>query len=305
MGVALVGCSMFGIYNRVPMIEVRDDAVTASAGADITDVILRAASARKWNARVTAPDVVRCQFNARTWNIEVDVRHSGPTFSIDYVSSEGLGYRPEARDIHASYNKQVDALRQRIKREALRMTPSVARNDPIPAAPAQQVQAAKPYTVEHFSREAGDGFSYRFTLALTDSSSADLSLSRRIQADLRESVRADYSAATGGKDTSALRIEFPQYSFGNGKVEGRAVVLDVALQEFVYDPVTRRGRLAVKVDPRQYDATRQWVRSNIATLAKDKDPSLLNAFAGRSSFSIGREVLREDNVLEVEFRVGD
>jgi hypothetical protein len=304
MGMALAGCSMFGIYNRVPMVEVRNDTVTASAGVDITDVILRAAGARKWNARVTAPGVVRCQFNARAWNIEVDVRHSGQTFSIDYVGSEGLGYRPEARDIHPSYNKQVEALRQRIKREALRMAPSVARGDAA-AAPAQQVQAAKPYTVEHFAREAGDGFSYRFTLALTDSSSADLSLSRRIQADLRESVRSDYVAATGGKDASALRIEFPQYSFGNGKVEGRAVVLAVALQEFVYDPVTRRGRLAVKVDPRQYDATRQWVRNNIATLAKDKDPSLLNAFAGRSNFSIGREVLREDNVLEVEFKVGD
>ena len=302
-GMTLSGCAMLGIVNRVPMVEVRNDTVSSSAGTDITDVILRAAAARKWDARITAPDVVRCQFNGRSWSIEVDVRHTGATFSIDYVGSEGLFYRPESGDIHPTYNKQVEALRQRIKREALRIPPRVVevRADAgMAAAPA-----AKPYTVELFARESGNGFSYRFKLALADASSADLSLSRRIQADLRESVRSDYAAATGAKNAAALRIEFPQYAFGNGKVEGRAEVLTVALQEFVYDPVTAQGRLAVKVDPKQYDAVRQWVRNNIATLAKDKDPSLLNAFAGRSRFSIGREVLRDDNVLEVEFRVGD
>ena len=291
------------------MVEVRNDTASAYAGADMTDAILRAATARKWrNAKVIAPGVVRCLFSGRGWYFEVEVRHSGSTFSICYVGSEGLGYIPEERVIHPTYNKQVEALRQSIKREAMRMAPSVARGNgaAAPAAAATQpMQAVKPYTVEHFSRESGNGFSYRFKLALTDASSADLSLSRQIQADLRESVRSDYAAATGAKDALALRIEFPQYTFGNGKVEGRAEVLMVVLQEFVYDPVTAHGRLAVKVDPRQYDATRQWVRNNIATLAKDKDPSLLNAFAGRSNFRIGREVLREDNVLEVEFKVGD
>ena len=81
--------------------------------------------------------------------------------------------------------------------------------------------------------------------------------------------------------------------------------MSVELLEFIYDPDTMQGRLAVKVNPRQYEVTRQWVRNNIATLARDKDPSLLNAFAGRSRFSIGREVLRDDNVLEVEFKMGE
>ena len=300
--VVVAGCAALGIVRREPVASV-SDTVSASADVDITDVILRAASARKWAARVTSPDVVRCQFVGRAWSMEVDVRHTGAAFSIDYVGSEGLLYRSEVGDIHATYNKQVEALRQRIKREALRIPPRVAEVRAVAAA--STAPAAKPYTVEQFSREEGDGFSYRFKLTLTDVANADLSLSRRIQADLRESVRADYAAVTGVKDSASLRIEFPQYTFGNGKVEGRAEVLTVMLQEFVYDPVTMQGRLAVKVDPRQYDATRQWVRNNVATLAKDKDPSLLNAFAGRSRFSVGREVLRDDNVLEVEFKVGD
>ena len=107
------------------------------------------------------------------------------------------------------------------------------------------------------------------------------------------------------KDAASLRIEFPQYAIREGTVEGRAVVLTVSLLEFVYDPVTAQGRLAVKVNPQQYEQTRQWVRDNIATLARDKDPSLFGALSGRSRFSIGREVLRDDSVLEVEFHTGN
>ena len=300
----LSGCAMLGVVYRVPVVQVQNDTVAAPVDADLTDVILRAASARKWVATVTAPGVVRCQFSARSWNIEVDVRHSGNVFSIDYVSSEGLFYRPEMGDIHVTYNRQVEALRQRIKREPVRPSSSVS--SPAPAGSASApAPAAKPYTIELFTREAGDGVSYRFVLALTDASSADMALSRRIQSDLRESVRADYAAASATKDVASLRIEFPQYAIQNGKVEGRAVVMTVELLEFVYDPVTAQGRLAVKVNPQQYEQTRRWVHDNIATLARDKDASLLNALAGRSRFTIGREVLRDDNVLEVEFRTGE
>ena len=300
--IALTGCAMFGIVFRVPVLQVHNDTVSASAGADITDVILRAAAARKWTATVTAPGVVRCRFDTRSWNMEVDVRHSGNTFSIDYVSSEGLFYRSEMGDIHQSYNKQVEALRQYIKREALRMPMYV---QPVAVATAPGAAApAKPYTIDSFARETGNGFAYNFVLSLTDASAVDLALSRRIQSDLRESVRSDYAAASGTKDAASLRIEFPQYAIENGKVKGRAVVMSVELLEFIYDPETAHGRLAVKVNPSQYEITRQWVRNNIATLARDKDPSLLNTFAGRARFSIGREVLRDDNVLEVEFKMG-
>lgn len=306
MSMAMAGCAMLGIVFRVPILEVRNDTVSASADADITTTILAAAAARKWVATVTAPDVVRCKFSASSWNIEVDVRHIGPVFSIEYVSSEGLFYQPESRTIHGTYNRQVEALRQRIKREAIRSSPAPSVVKAAAPNPGMAVNAvAKPYTIESFVREAGDGFSYRFVLVLTDAAAADMALSRRIQSDLREAVRTDCAASSGVKDSASLRVEFPQYEIHDGKVEGRAVVMAVELLEFVYDPVTKQGRLAVKVNPRQYDQTRQWVRTNIATLARDKDSGLMNTFAGRSRFSIGREVLRDDNVLEVEFKVGE
>ena len=304
--VAISGCSLFGIARREPMLVVRDCVAAIPAGADLRLVILQAAGECRWTTRDSAPGVIRCSYSARLWNMEVDVRHSGGTFSIEYVNSEGLFYRPEANDIHPSYNRQVDKLRQRIlilAPRAIPMSPQVVAVQPAAAASVPQ-QPIKPYKIEQFERETGDGFSYKFVLTLTNSDAADLSLSRTIQADLRESVRAEYVAATASADAASLRIEFPQYAIRDGKVEGRAVVLTVQLIEFVYDPVTTQGRLAVKVDPRQYDATRKWVHDNIATLARDKNKSFLDSLAGASRFTIGREILRDDNVLEVEFHAG-
>ena len=305
----LVGCSALGIAMRVPMLDVQNEAVVTPAGADLTAAIVRAATARRWSAVATAPDVVRCRFDARSWNIVVDVRHSGSAFSIDYVSTDGLFYRPEQHDIHRTYNRQIEALRQRIRYEAMN-APAVAPVTPVatvaPAAGAAVPLAppAKPYVIELFSREAGNKYAYRFVLKLNDMSSADLALSRRIQADLRQSVRDDYVASSGAKDTASLRIEFPEYAIRDGKVEGRAVVMTIQLLEFVYDPDSARGRLAVKVDPQQYEVTRQWVRNNIATLARDKNANILNVLSGKPRFTIGREVLRDDSVLEVEFQAG-
>ena len=311
----LSGCAFFGIVRRVPILEVRNEAVALAAGADMSDVIVKAATARRWSATVVAPDVVRCYFASGSWNIVVDVRHAGPSFSIDYVSTEGLFYRPDRRDIHGSYNKQVAALCQRIKREAARapaytpaapVAPVATRTAAAPAAvAAPAASAVKPYVIETFAREPGDKYAYRFELKLSDASAADLTLSRRIQADLRQSVRDDYVASSGTQDATSLRIEFPEYAIRDGKVAGRAVVMTVELLEFVYDPVSAHGRLAVKVNPQQYEATRQWVRNNIATLAKDKNSNMLSMFSGKPRFTIGREVLREDNVLEVEFHAGE
>ena len=59
----------------------------------------------------------------------------------------------------------------------------------------------------------------------------------------------------------------------------------------------------MKVNPQQYELTRQWVRENIATLAHDKNASLFGI--GKPNFKIGREDFRKDEqVLEVEFQTG-
>ena len=281
------------------MVELRDVAVVARG--DLSGLIVSAATRERWTASATAPGVVRCSLQARMWNIVVDVRHSDGVFSIEYVSSDGLFFRAEDRSIHPTYNARVEALSRRIVQNASVQGYVVGAAAAAPLSAAAPAPQEKPYAIELFSRETGDRYAYRFILKLNDSSAADLNLSRRIQADLRQSVRDDYLASAGTKDAAGLRIEFPEYAIRGGKVEGRAVVMTVDLLEFVYDPDTSHGRLAVKVNPQQYEMTRQWVRNNIATLARDKDTNIITVLSGKPRFTIGREILRDDNVLEVEF----
>ena len=92
---AISGCAMLGVAIHYPMIQVQNDTAAVPAGADLGDAILRAASARRWVATVTTPGVIRCRFDSRSWNMEVDVRYSGSTFSIDYVRVWKLKNAPE------------------------------------------------------------------------------------------------------------------------------------------------------------------------------------------------------------------
>lgn len=307
---ALQGCVFFGLLKQAPMVRVENVPVSLPPGIGSAALVSRAALACKMTPLVVSSDVVRCSAGTSRWNMSVDVHFSGGYFSIEYVSSEGMWYDPDACTIHSGYNSRVESLRRMIMKEAARMAAQPAAVAVTPGAAAAPAAVAvapaeKPYKVESFKRENGAAFAYSFDLALSQSAQVDLSLNRLIQADLRESVRSEYVSATGGAgDRNAMRIDFPEYAIADGHVRGRVVVLTVQLQEFVYDSNSKQGRLAVKVDPRQYEAVRQWVRNNIATLAKDKDASIFQAISIAPRFTIGREVLRDDGVLEVEFHTG-
>ena len=305
LSVLLTGCAMFGVAIRVPRQNFEHQAVAMAPGTNLESMIIAGANARRWTTQVLASDVVRCTFVHRSWSITVDIRHTGSEFTVEYVDTTGLFYRPEFNDIHASYNKQVLALCRQIQKTAsTAMTRgAIASNNAhaqtAPATP--QAPAVKPYTVNRLSRSGGTGFSYEFSIELGEGVSADLALSRRIQADIRDAVRAEYVAAVPTANPKSISVEFPRYDLQGKKIEGVARVVVVELIEFVFDPDTKHGRLAVKVAPGQYETTRQWVRTNLASLAREKNPSFFNY----TRFKTEREILRDDAVLEVEFSTGD
>ena len=300
---------MFGVVRRVPRLHVDNETVVLAPGVSLESVIVGAASARRWSPQVTSPGLVRCRFVHGSWSITVDVRHSDSEFSVEYVDSSGLFYRSDADDIHGTYNKQVDALRRQIHKVAASRAVSAARAATPAATPAAPAPAAapavKPYNVSRLARKPGGGFSYECSIDLSEGVVADIALSRRIQAEIRDLVRAEYAAAVSDGGAKSASVEFPRYEMHDRKVEGEARVLAVELLEFVYDPDTRHGRLAVKVAPGRYEATRQWVRANLGTIAREKNPGLLNSLSGASKFKTEREMLRGDGVLEVEFSTGD
>ena len=105
------------------------------------------------------------------------------------------------------------------------------------------------------------------------------------------------------KNDNSLFVDFPAYQQKEGRIEGRAVVLTISVASLTYDPNTRTGRLAVKVNANQYEEARKWIRKNIETLARDKNIALTTGeIPPAAKFYLGREELKDGNVLEIEFK---
>ena len=116
-------------------------------------------------------------------------------------------------------------------------------------------------------------------------------------------MKADYAESFPNARIGSLFVDFPEYELDNGKIMGRAVVLTISVTSLAYDPSTRQGKLAVKVNANQYEEARKWIRKNIETLARDKNIALTTGeIQPAAKFYLGREELKDGNVLEIEFK---
>ena len=159
------------------------------------------------------------------------------------------------------------------------------------------------YRIISCEREVGKDFSYRFALEIKGDYDDPLRLFRSIQQKFRAAIKEDYAESFPSVKTDTLFVEFPEYKQDNDRIEGRAVVLTIAVTSLSYDPNTRMGKLAVTVNANQYEEARKWIRKNIETLARDKNVALTTGEIPPSAkFYLGREELKDGNVLEIEFK---
>jgi hypothetical protein len=159
------------------------------------------------------------------------------------------------------------------------------------------------YKILLCERESGRDFAYRFVLQLTEDAQRSLQAFRAVQQEFRNALREDYAEAFSVAELQSLYVDFPEYRQNEGKIEGRAVVLTISVASLAYDPNTRTGKLAVKVNANQYEEARKWVRKNIETLARDKNIALVTGeIPPTAKFYLGREELKDGNILEIEFK---
>ena len=170
------------------------------------------------------------------------------------------------------------------------------------------IQVARPiekgkdlYQIISCERETGSDFSYKFVLKLIDKS--NLRTFRTVQQEFRAAVKSDYIESFPGVKRDSLFVDFPEYKLNKGNIEGRAVVLTISVTSLAYDPNTRTGKLAVKVNANQYEEARKWIRRNIETLARDKNIALTTGqLPPAAKFYLGREELKDGNILEIGFK---
>ena len=123
-----------------------------------------------------------------------------------------------------------------------------------------------------------------------------------VQNVLANEIRSAYRQEHSGVDLYSLQIAFyPELV--NGKIKGRAEVLTITLVSLTYDAYTRHGKMAARFNANQYEEARKWIRKNIETLARDKNIALVTGeIPPAAKFYLGREELKDGNVLEIEFK---
>ena len=97
-------------------------------------------------------------------------------------------------------------------------------------------------------------------------------------------------------------VDFPEYLLDSGRIYGRGVVLTISVEAMSYDPLSRKGRLSIRINTNQFEEARQWVRNNIVDLAMEaKEKVRGDGFSLGTRFYSESETMKENGILEVEF----
>ena len=159
------------------------------------------------------------------------------------------------------------------------------------------------YRIVKCERDAGSEVAYSFTVELSEQAQGSLQLFGQIRQEICDSIKENHLATFSGLDRNAVVVDITTYGQRAGMIEGKAVVMQVALVSLFYDANMRTGRLSVRFHATQHQQARDWIRNNIATLARDKNIALVTGkIPPDARFYLGREELKEGNVLEIEFK---
>ncbi len=158
------------------------------------------------------------------------------------------------------------------------------------------------YNVVSCERAPGSDFAYRFELDVIDDDKTMRTV-RRIQNDFRAAVKSMYMETSSYKRSNMLQVNFPEYRYRDGKITGMAEVLAINVTALEYDPTSRQGKMSAKIGADQLVEARAYIRKNIETLARDKNIALVTGeIPPPAKFYLGREELKDGNVLEIEFK---
>ena len=117
----LSGCAAIGLVRTDLPVQIENEPVMLRDGNTMPEVIKKAAARRNWaTAKIEDEDTIRCTLDNRGKKVVVDVHYLDNSFTITYVSSEGLNYNETTGEIHPKYNQWVRNLGKDIVAEARR-----------------------------------------------------------------------------------------------------------------------------------------------------------------------------------------
>ena len=167
----------------------------------------------------------------------------------------------------------------------------------------ESMSVAPPHSVVRLERDSDNAFAYSFEIEMLSAPSDAKSAAREVLYEFMGSVKEDYLNAHPNADAASLAVSFSNLKLKGLRIEGRAAVLTIKPLSLSYDTNTRRGKMSVRFNPGQAEEARKWVRKNIETLARDKNIALVTGeIPPAAKFYMGREELKDGNILEIEFK---
>jgi hypothetical protein len=99
-----------------------------------------------------------------------------------------------------------------------------------------------------------------------------------------------------------LFVEYPEFKMEGWTIEGRAIAVQLEPVALKYNPQTRRGAISISLAPGQYETARRLLRRNVESIAKNSNIEIREGSVPPDArYYIGREELKDGNMLEVEF----
>ena len=158
------------------------------------------------------------------------------------------------------------------------------------------------YSIESFERVSDDDFGYRFELKLLADINLSITQTRKIKDEIRDAIIADYKSTYAGKQYQTIGVDFPKFSILDGRITGRAEVMQMRVVSFKYDDKSRKGTIAVEIGAASFDSARSWARNNIEGIVRDKNIALITGeIPSSAKFYLGAERVIDGKLLEIEF----
>jgi hypothetical protein len=91
---------------------ISTNTVKPHTAADVRKAIIAGAATHQWTVQSETPGTIELKLRARRDSVELvlDVNYDANSYSIKYVSSEGLKYNKERNTIHAVYARWLNNL---------------------------------------------------------------------------------------------------------------------------------------------------------------------------------------------------
>lgn len=83
----------------------------------VRNAIYRAGLTRNWDMQKINSGLIEGTYARRGYTVTISIHYNANSYSIDYKSSQGLGYSEGSQTIHKNYNSWISRLKRQINGE--------------------------------------------------------------------------------------------------------------------------------------------------------------------------------------------